>query len=229
MSRAERLLDLLQALRRRRYPAAGAELATELGVSLRTLYRDVASLRAQGAPIEGEAGLGFVLRHGFLLPPLMFSPEELEALALGARWAADRGDRRLRGAALDALAKIGSILPRELADELDGSRLLVGPSGAAEPSGFDPALVRDALRRQSKLRIAYRDKAEAATSRTVWPLAVGYFDRAQVLVAWCELRADFRCFRLDRIAGVEALTERYSSPRKTLLRQWREREGVAEA
>src|ERR1700720_3203193 len=127
MSRAQRLLDLIQVLRRHRRPVAGAELARELDVSLRTLYRDIASLQAQGADIAGEAGLGYVLRPGFMLPPLMFNIEEIEALALGSRWVAARADTPLAGAARNALAKIAAILPRDLRDLLDSSSLLIGP------------------------------------------------------------------------------------------------------
>src|SRR6516225_364885 len=105
MSRAERLLDLIQILRRHRRPVAGKLLAEELGISLRTLYRDIASLQAQGAGIEGEAGIGYVLKPGFMLPPLMFSEEEIEALVLGSRWVAERGDQRLAAAAKNALAR----------------------------------------------------------------------------------------------------------------------------
>ena len=106
MSRAERLLELIQTLRRFRHPVSGAALAEELGVSLRTLYRDIQSLKAQGARIEGEPGLGYILRPGFMLPPLMFSEDEIEALVLGSRWVADRGDTRLGEAARNALTKI---------------------------------------------------------------------------------------------------------------------------
>src|ERR1700752_131103 len=106
MSRAERLLELMQMLRRHRRPVSGAQLAQELGISLRTLYRDIASLQAQGATIDGAPGIGYVLRPGFVLPPLMLAPEEIEALVLGTRWVADRADRRLADAARNALAKI---------------------------------------------------------------------------------------------------------------------------
>src|SRR5215472_5836791 len=119
MSRAERLLDLMQALRLRRRPVAGQALAAELGVSLRTLYRDIAALQAQGAWIEGEAGLGYVLRPGFMLPPLMFSEDEIAALVLGSRWVAERGDAELALAARHALAKIAAVLPADLRPELD--------------------------------------------------------------------------------------------------------------
>src|ERR1700729_1399732 len=129
MSRTERLLDLLQILRRHRSPILGAALAAELGISLRTLYRDIATLRGQGAAIEGEPGIGYVLRPGFTLPPLMFSIEELEALVLGSRWVALRSDDRgLAAAGRDALAKIAAVLPDDLRREVDAAPLLVGPA-----------------------------------------------------------------------------------------------------
>src|SRR6201988_957718 len=127
MSRAERLLALIQALRRHRRPVSGAALAEELGVSLRTLYRDIQTLIAQGAQIDGEAGVGYVLRPGFMLPPLMFSEEEIEALVLGSRWVHQRADRALADAAANVLAKIGAVLPKDLRDTLDESGLLIGP------------------------------------------------------------------------------------------------------
>src|SRR5690349_5512918 len=127
MSRAERLLGLMQVLRRHRRPVSGAALARELGISIRTLYRDIATLQAQGADIEGEPGLGYVLKPGFMLPPLMFSEDEIEALVLGSRWVADRGDERLGSAAQNALVKIAAVLPDDLREDLDASALLVGP------------------------------------------------------------------------------------------------------
>src|SRR5215813_4296834 len=130
MSRAQRLLDLIQLLRRHRFPVSGAALAQELGVSLRTLYRDIETLNAQGARIDGEAGIGYVLRPGFMLPPLMFSEEEIEALVLGSRWVAERADGPLGNAARNALAKIAAVLPDDLKESLDASNLLIGPGEA---------------------------------------------------------------------------------------------------
>src|SRR6516162_4539345 len=127
MSRAERLLDLIQILRRDRRPVSGRALADTAGVSLRTLYRDIRTLQAQGAAIDGEPGVGYILRPGFMLPPLMFKEEEIEALVLGSRWVAERGDAKLAEAARDALAKIAAVLPQDLRDELDASTLLIGP------------------------------------------------------------------------------------------------------
>jgi len=227
MSRSERLLALLQVLRRHRRPVSGRTLAEELGVSLRTLYRDIASLQAQGAAIEGEAGLGYVLRPGFTLPPLMFSPEEIEALVLGARWVSERADDELAQAADDALAKIAAVLPGGLRDRIETSPLLVGPAEAHQAAAEERlAVVRQAIHDQSKLRIAYRDAEGMPSERTVWPFALGFFDRARVLIAWCELRQAFRHFRLDRIAGLE-IGGRYPRSRLALLSDWRAQERVA--
>lgn len=227
MSRAQRLLDLIQILRRHRCPIAGAALASELGISLRTLYRDIATLQSQGASIDGEPGVGYVLKPGFMLPPLMFSEEELEALMLGSRWVAERGDPRLGDAGRNALAKIAAVLPTDLRDSLDASGLLVGPSGPTAPSGGDPAVIREAIRSESKLRVVYRDLRGADSTRTIWPFALGYFDNVRVVVAWCELREDFRHFRLDRFGVLERLGDRYPKRRHALLKAWRAQQGVA--
>ena len=226
MARAERLLELMQALRRRRAPVAGAELANELGVSLRTLYRDIAVLKAQGAAIEGEAGFGYVLKAGFTLPPLMFTVDEVEALALGARWVEGRADEGLARHAKDAVAKIAAVLPAERAGALDWPTLLAGArkTGGAERAVL--SLVREALRDERKLAFAYADKAARASNRVVWPIAVGFFEEVMMLAAWCEGREAFRHFRLDRMDGVEVLAERLPKARRTLLKEWRRAEGL---
>ena len=226
MSRAERLLELMQSLRRRRAPAAGAALAEELGVSLRTLYRDIGSLQAQGAAIEGEAGFGYVLKPGFTLPPLMFSLDEVEALALGARWVEGRADAGLARAARDALAKIAAVLPPERAEALDWPTLLAGAGKAGEAEAAALPLVRKALAAERKLAFAYEDKEGRASGRTVWPVAVGFFERAMMLAAWCETRQGFRHFRLDRMTSVVVLDERPPRARRALLKDWRRAEGL---
>ncbi|NUB08754.1 YafY family transcriptional regulator [Azospirillum sp. Vi22] len=226
MSRAERLIDLIQCLRRHRRPVSGHVLADELGVSLRTIYRDIATLQAQGARIDGEPGVGYLLQPGFLLPPLMFAEEEIEALALGIRWVADRADGALGAAAQNALAKIAAVLPPDLRDRMDASALLVGPGEPIVGDGVDLAVVRRAIRSERKLSIAYRDRDGAATERTVWPFALGFFDRLRVMVAWCELRGAIRHFRADRIVSVTALEARYPRRRQALLKEWREAEGI---
>jgi len=209
MSRTERLLELLQVLRRHRRPVTGSALAAELGISARTLYRDIATLRGQGARIEGEPGLGYVLRPGFTLPPLMFSIEELESLVLGSRWVARRSDdRSLAAAANDALAKIAAVLPDELRREVEAATLLVGPK-RPHIDAVDAGRVREAIRREQKLTIAYRDAEGRATTRTIWPFAIGFFEHVRVVVAWCETRRGFRHFRLDRVGRLELTGTRY--------------------
>jgi predicted DNA-binding transcriptional regulator YafY len=229
MSRAQRLLDLIQILRRHRHPVAGAALAREQGVSLRTLYRDIASLQAQGADIAGEAGLGYVLRPGFMLPPLMFNIEEIESLALGSRWVAARADSPLAESAKNALAKIAAVLPPDLSDLLDSSALLVGPGERIGAGDAELPRIRQAIRAERKLNVAYVDGAGTPTQRTIWPFALAFFDRARVIVAWCETRQAFRHFRTDRIRAIAPVAERYPRRRQALIREWRTAEGIDEA
>jgi predicted DNA-binding transcriptional regulator YafY len=193
---------------------------------LRTLYRDIASLQGQGAEIEGEAGLGYVLKPGFWLPPLMLSGEEIEALVLGARWVGARTDEKLALAARDAIAKISAVLPRNVRDDLEASTLIVAP-GKASGAPLDLAPIRAAIRAERKLALAYCDAQGTRTERTIWPFGVGYFDEARVIMAWCELRQGFRHFRADRIASCRALEARYPMSRQRLLKDWRLSEGAA--
>ncbi len=228
MSRAERLLDLIQILRRHRQPVSGASLAAELEVSLRTLYRDIASLQGQGAHIDGEPGIGYVLRPGFMLPPLMFAEEEIEALVLGSRWVAKRGDRKLAAAARNALAKIAAVLPPDLRREIDDSTLLVAAAASIAAGDTELPAIRQAIRAERKLRIVYRDRDEAETRRTIWPFAIGFFDRVRMVAAWCELRQGYRHFRTDRIARLTATETRYPRRRQALLKEWRAVEKIPE-
>lgn len=221
MPRSERLLHLLQVLRRYRRPVSGQVLANELGVSIRTLYRDIASLQAQGAMIEGEPRIGYVMKPGFMLPPLMFGSEELDALVLGMRWVADRCDRTLVEGAMNVLAKVSAVLPPELRRELEESALLVGAPLQRPHNPPSPDILRSAVRSERKLRITYVDGKGAQTQRIVWPFALVYFDQARVLMCWCELRDGFRNFRADRILATEELNERYPKRRAALLREWR--------
>ncbi len=229
MSRTQRLFDLIQILRRHRYPVTGKQLADELDVSLRTLYRDIATLQTQGASIEGEPGLGYVLRPGFMLPPLMFSEEEIEALVLGSRWVARRTDKKLRIAATNVLAKISAVLPEDLRHQLEFSGLLIGPvKTAIENDDEKEALIRYAIRREYKLQMTYIDVKGDESERLIWPLALGFFEEVHVIVAWCELRLDFRHFRTDRIAKLMQCETRYPQRRQTLLKKWREIHNIPE-
>ena len=222
MTRTSRLFQLMDALRGNRRPVTASALAEQLGVSERTIYRDIQALAQLGAPVDGSAGVGYMLRTGFFLPPLMFDADELEALVLGARWVSHQGDAGLSEAAKRALAKIATATPRDLRDHMAETSLWVpvGPVPARPDPFVRPA--REAIRRQCKLRIAYRDEHGASSERVVWPFALAFFQECRVMAAWCELRAAIRHFRIDRIVGAELSTERYPSPRHALLRQWRQ-------
>ena len=221
MSRAARLLLLLQAFRGRRLPVTAAELARSLEVSERTIYRDLAELAAQGAPIEGEAGVGYILRPGLFLPPLMLSEDEVEAVMLGLRYVDQRGDEVLTRAAAAALAKIGSVLSSEAQAVLAAPVAIPGPDGYGFPENAVPLTeLRGAIRSQKRLRITYVDGRRNRTDRVVWPFQLGFTNEARVLAAWCETRRAFRFFRTDRILSA-ALGERYPARRVDLLRDFR--------
>jgi predicted DNA-binding transcriptional regulator YafY len=208
---------------------SGRALATELGVSLRTLYRDIATLQGQGAGIDGEPGLGYVLRPGFMLPPLMFSEEEIEALVFGSRWVADRGDARLGAAARNALAKITAVLPARLREEAESSALLVAPGALVAAGDTELPTIRQAIRSEHKIGITYVDAVGDETTRTIWPFALGFFERVRVVAAWCELRQAYRNFRTDRIVALTVTETRYPRRRQLLLKEWRAAEGMPQS
>jgi len=226
MSRAERLMELLQSLRRRVYAVTARSLAEELGVSVRTVYRDIETLNSQGASVDGEAGVGFLLRPGYTIPPLMFTPEEIEALVVGARWVIGRADGHLAAAARNGIAKINAVLPKRLQDELESCTLLI-PSRPHPPvdAAFMKAL-RQAIRANVKITIDYRDSKDKVTKRTIWPFALFYWDQVQLIVAWCETRIDFRHFRADRVESWTASDIEYPRRRFDLLQEWREKIGI---
>ncbi len=219
MGRTQRLLTLMDALRRHRRPVTAASLAGELSVSVRTIYRDVQSLVGLGAPIDGEAGLGYLLRGGFFLPPLMFDEDELEALVLGARLVERQGDPTLAASARNVLAKIAAAAPKDLRDAMGDTSFWVAPG----PQGETPALkpMREAIRREHKVAIVYGDEKGAETQRVVWPIALAFYEGKQTVAAWCELRAGFRNFRTDRIKTLESTAERYPKRRAVLIKEWR--------
>ena len=234
MSKSRRLLALLDLLRRSRHPVTADTLSSRLCVSPRTVYRDIADLRAQGADIRGEAGVGFVLHADFGLPPLMFDEAEIEALVFGMRWAAANGDEALTRHARSALAKVHAVLPPDLRRRFDSQSLYpvggVQTACTAAKSVSDSenaalCIIRAALRGNLTLTFDYTDAQQRATRRTVWPLAVGYFDGVRLLAAWCETRRDFRHFRTDRIAN-PATGGAFPAPRMMMLRQWQKREGL---
>ena len=220
--RAARLLALIDQLRRARWPVTAGDLACKHDVSLRTLYRDIASLREQGADIEGDPGVGYRLKPGFLLPPLMFDTDELEALVLGARWVEAQADSQLSQAASTALARISATLPEPMRIAIDTSGLFVPRWHENKtPEPWLPVL-RHAIRDERKLRMTYVDAAGEPTSRTVWPFAMAFFDPlTRTFAAWCELRGDFRHFRADRVTALDDAGEPYPERRYALLKRWR--------
>ncbi len=225
MARSDRLLRLVQALRRRRRPATAQSLADELGVSLRTAYRDIASLIATRVPIRGEAGVGYVLEAGYDLPPMMFSADEIEAILIGLQWTRERGDPILRHAADDVVAKIGAVLPVDLRPVLlEGSLMAPNFGDRIAVDAIDVALVRTAIRRNRKLTIDYVDRGDTLTRRTIRPFGIAYFEAVRVVLAWCELRDGFRHFRTDRIETIEALEESYQPSRAALFKRWKAEE-----
>jgi predicted DNA-binding transcriptional regulator YafY len=218
--RSERLLALMQALRRRRRPVAGVVLAEEMGVSLRSLYRDIETLKSMGAAIDGEAGLGFQLRADYFMPPLMFSDEEVEALVLGLRLLMQGPDQEMARTARDASSKISAVLPPERRNEMEFVGLFAIPPYNL-PMANPLADLRRAMREERQVTLGYRDNQGQVTDRTVYPIALGYFEHHQVLMAFCTLRQDYRSFRIDGMQTVKVLSETLPEPRRTLFHRWR--------
>ena len=228
MSRTTRLFKLMDALRGHRRPVTAARLAEDLSVSVRTVYRDIQTLMDLGAPVEGEAGLGYLLRPGFFLPPLMFGEDELEALVLGARWVQGQGDPFLAKAAATALAKIGTASPKDLRDKIADTGLWAPrfQTPAEQPDGL--RTIREAVRREQKLSITYIDEKGRTTARIVWPIALAFFEGKRLLAAYCELREGFRHFRSDRIAELSTTQERYPTRRVVLIKRWKQENNIPE-
>ena len=208
MRRADRLFEIVQILRRRKLTRA-ADLACMLEVSERTIYRDIGDMVARGVPIDGEAGVGYVLRPGFDLPPLMFNENEIEALLLGARIVQSWADPELAAAASAAMDKIGAVSPEKLRAQLDLVRLWAPADHAGERISIDQAALRHAIRDQHKVRFSYRDLDGQSTDRVVRPLIMAFYGPVWLLAAWCELREGFRVFRLDRMSALKTLDEEF--------------------
>ena len=219
MSRSSRLFTLLDTLRGYRRAVTAARLAEQLGVSERTIYRDLQTLAGMGAPISGEAGVGYVLKAGMFLPPLMFGPDEIEALVLGARWVRKQGDADLADAAQKVLDKIATHTPKDLRDHMAETSLWVPSTREVRTDPF-VGLARVAIREGRKLRITYGTEDGRTSERTVWPIGLAYMEGKRIIATWCELRAALRNFRLDRISMLEPLDERYPRPRRELLAEW---------
>jgi predicted DNA-binding transcriptional regulator YafY len=220
VSRTARLFLLLDAFRAHRRPVTAQRLADELDVSVRTIYRDVQTLIELGAPIDGEAGLGYLLRGGFFLPPLMFGEDESEALVVGARWVQKQGDKGLALAAEKALAKIATASPKDLRDTMADTGLWAPQFYKAPPENLALQPLREAIRSEHKVSITYVDERGVATERVIWPIGLAFLEGKRLVAAWCELRGGFRHFRADRISAFQSLKTRYPQRRSALVKAW---------
>jgi predicted DNA-binding transcriptional regulator YafY len=203
MRRADRLFQIVEHLRRsRRSVTTAAQLAERLSVSQRTIYRDLADLSVSGVPIRGEAGVGYALDKGFDIPPLMFDANEIEALVLGVRMVAAYSDMELMQGAESALAKIEGVVPTHLKARLAASRLFAPTFHRSPPPHDLLVALRRALETRHHVRFRYQRQDGEASERTVRPLCLSFFVPGWTLSAWCELRGEFRNFRLDRISDL---------------------------
>ncbi|MDP4023999.1 YafY family protein [Methylobacterium sp. NEAU 140] len=220
MARTDRLLRLLQAMRVLPAPLTAARLAEETGVSLRSVYRDIDSLRAAGARIEGERGYGYRLIEDGALPPQTLDRLEIEALVLGLAEVRQMGDPALARAAASALAKVAATLPDAGEQHLVHAVSQVHRFAARYPATLDLATIREGCWREEAVTIRYADAAGAVTERTILPLAIVYLDSAMAVLAWCGLREAFRAFRADRIAQARAAGTSFRPRRAALLRAY---------
>jgi predicted DNA-binding transcriptional regulator YafY len=212
MRRADRLFLIIHALRGRRTALPARSLADTLGVSLRTVYRDVADLQLSGVPIEGEAGVGYVLRKGADIPPLMFTADELESLVVGTRFVRAFAGDRLAAGAQAALMKIEAVLPVELRERSSRTRIYAPVWRDEHQAAFAARIDRlhAAIEARLVLRLAYRDEAGRTSEREVEPLCLAFWGGAWTLGTWCRLRRDFRNFRPDRIDDLTETGERFA-------------------
>jgi len=215
MARSARMFEIIQILRQASNPFTAQDIATVLEVTKRTIYRDIASLQAMRIPIEGEAGIGYIMRPGFDLPPINFDVEEAEAITIGLRLIARTGDKGLEKAARRAARKLS---PTTMMSET----LFSSDWGPAPPGDVDLSRIRNAIRRERKIDIRYRDEGENETSRIILPVAIIYYAESIVIAAWCELREDYRHFRPDRFLSHKILDERFKEHGANLRRKWAE-------
>src|ERR1700749_3341600 len=220
MRRADRLFQIIQVLRRTRKPLTADAIAAELETSKRTIYRDIATLIGQRVPIRGEAGMGYILEKGFDLPPLMLTPDEIEAAVLGAQWVSTHADPALSRAAQDLIAKIADTVPERLRPFVLEPASRARPSWQREPDRIE-ARTRAQIHEGKKITLRYRDEHGRDSERTIWPIAIGYHEAVRILAAWCELRSDFRSFRPDRVVDAAYLDDKYPERRDLLRAKWR--------
>lgn len=220
MRRSDRLFDILQMLRVASKPTTAATMAERLEVTVRTVYRDIATLQARRIPIEGATGIGYVLRPGFDLPPLMFTLDEIDAIAVGARMVCRLRDAGLKSAAMSVLEKVTTSIPDVLRSAITEPSFLVSSGEAAIPAGVELSELRRAIRETRKMWIEYEDVESRKSRRTIWPIAMAYYVDVTVLGAWCELRNDFRHFRIERIVSSAVLPDLIPREGRELADRW---------
>jgi len=216
MHKPIRMLDLIATFRAAHRPLTAAEIGARHQISVRTVYRDIAALQAMGVPIDGAAGLGYILRPGFHMPPLNFTPEEAEAITVGLALLGRTGDRGLTAAAASVATKIAAVQPRRGPDQ--PAALLASPWTGQPVASVDSAVLRRALREERILTITYRTAEGPETTRRILPLAMIYYVDATILAGYCELRGSFRHFRQDRILMARIERDHFR-PRATALRR----------
>jgi predicted DNA-binding transcriptional regulator YafY len=221
MRRADRLFQIIQVLRRTRKPLTADAIAAELETSKRTIYRDITTLIEQRVPIRGEAGVGYILEKGFDLPPLMLTPDEIEACVLGAQWVVGHADPALARAAQDLMAKVAETVPERLRPFVLEPASRARRAWNREPDRIDMVRTRSQIHEGKKITLNYRDEHGRDSQRTIWPIAVGYHEAVRILAAWCELRKDFRSFRTDRVVDAVYHDEKYPERRDILRAKWR--------
>ena len=213
MRRTSRLFEIIQLLRNQNKPITAEQIAITLEVSTRTVYRDIATLQAMRTPIDGEAGVGYLMRSGYDLPPLNFDIEEIEAIVVGLSLLSRTGDSGLNKAAQRVSTKIDDL--RE-----NTHNLHVSNWGAQTLTHIDMSALRQAIRTQQKINISYEDENQQLSQRMILPIALVYYIEVVVLAAWCELRSDFRHFRVDRISQCEFTDLFFKQTGRQLREKW---------
>lgn len=220
MRKASRLFEIIQILRLAKGPVTAATIAEQLEVTVRSIYRDIAALQGMRVPIEGGRGIGYILRPGFTLPPLMLSIEETEAIVVALALLERTGDKGLKQAARQVNRKISAVVPQPLASTFSTNALHAWGSPAPAPSGIDLALLRRAIRDEQKLHLSYSDEEGRDSERTIRPIALIYYSQTANIVAWCELRAAIRNFRADRVADCRPVDAFFTGDGERLRKLW---------
>lgn len=213
MGRSTRMFEIIQILRNASQPKTAQQIAEELEVTKRTIYRDIAALQAMRVPIEGEAGIGYIMRPGFDLPPINFNVEEAEAITVGLALIARTGDKGLNRAARSAAQKLTEVTQLS-------QTVFAATWGVEEPEAIDLSVVRQAIREERKLCIDYRNADGISSNRIIWPIAIAYHTDAVVIAAWCELRNDIRHFRPDRVSAFAEVNDCFAGQGDKLRREW---------